>query len=175
MFLKVACAISLALLIPACSSKTPAGHSPSAPVKQDNHAGQIPRAKDPRPKKAEAVAFNKAKIWQQLLSLGHLPLSSLQACGSEPGDKRTLFTYLAQVLGVVGGGMPSEKAALAKPEADYTLKFDCSLEGPGDHEAGCIIMANDLDSTGMLAFGLHFKLEANTHHIVKKSITCDYF
>lgn len=185
------CAISLALFAQACSSKSPLSASaPSKPTQkaqeraskhQDAEAKQAAASPSPgkqdnkiaHPPAASSANFDKAKLWAQLLSLGHLPLRSLKFCSKEPNDKRTLFSHLARVLGEIGGGVPREKAGALRPEASYTLRFRCSLHQPKAQLGTCTINANDLQSSGDLYFGLHFEVEAETQRILPDSITCD--
>lgn len=194
MKLHAACALSLVLLLVGCSSKAPSGQGASAPAKAKYLPGQSASApakapsgqgasapakvKRPPASKSPGSALTKAdqaKIWQQLLAQGTSPLRSLKGCSKQAGDKRTLFTYLAGVLGVVGAGMTTEHAKKARPEADYTLHFRCSTNMPDSSHSSCELNANDLDATGRLYVGLRFNVVTKTARLLPETISCVYF
>lgn len=167
----VSCAISIAIALFIAVT----GCKGQQPPKSKSSIVRPPPAQAPEQSKpsSRGPKINKAKIWEQLLALGHLPLASMQHCDTQAGDKRTLFTYLSRVLGDMGGGMPRSKAKMATPQAGYTLHFECAPNRPKDNTWNCKINTNDLASTGRLYFGLQFQVELPSHRIPTESLACD--
>lgn len=135
---------------------------------------QAQPAAEPSSPLASAPKIDKAKLWEQLLELGHLPLASLKDCSPQPGDQRTLFSHLSRVLGEMGGGVERAQAKKQRPQAGYTLDFSCDIHQPKAHLLNCKITANDLNSREDLHFGLQFDVALASQRIQAKSIACDY-
>lgn len=151
------CAIMLLLSVFGCKNSTPGPNT----------------ALHPKVSIPEIPPLEPVEIWSQLLALGHLPLSSLQDCSDDAADQRTLSTHLGRVLGELGAGVSRAKAELARPEAQYTLKFQCALDMPLGDRWGCTINCNDLNSSGDLYFGLRFEIDADSQRIRPRSIACE--